>query len=167
MLTKVEVRPNSGSVCLLNTVDGSNNPIYPLRVFEITTNIDARDFKKMGAPGQWASFHYPDAMTIHAEGDIIGLGSSDATRATDYITKRLALADAVLPPVSILTARKHGVLRVRFDGMTEDADADVVVTALSMPMAANYPAKSDFMVTWKGFLPYFVGVNTQTVYQLG
>lgn len=167
MLTKVEIRPVTGSTCTLNTTDGSGNHIYPLRRFEIITNIDTHDAKKMGSSGQWPTFHYPDAMTIHAEGSILGFGSSDANRATDYITKRLALLDAVLPPVGLLTSRHHAVLRVRFDGMTEDADANVVCVQQSMPMAALFPANSEFMITWKAFEPYFTGTSTSTKYQLG
>ena len=166
-LTLVQVRPNTGSPLTLNTVDGSGNHLYPLSVFDINTNIDTHDFKKLAQPGQWPSFHYPDAMTIHAEGKILGVGASDALRASNYIAQRLALTDAVLPPVALLTARKHGVLRVRADGMTEDADADIVVTDISIPLAALYPAYSEFMITWKAFSPYFTGVSTQTLYQLG
>jgi hypothetical protein len=168
MLTKVEIRPNVGSPVELNTTDGSGNHLYPLHDFNITTNIDQHDQKKMAAAGQWKTFHYPDAMSIVAEGAILGIGASDAARATDYITKRLALIDAVLPPVTgVLTSRIHGILRVRMDGMTEDADAEVVCTAPSFPMAALFPANSEFQITWKGFLPYFVGVSTSTRYQLG
>jgi hypothetical protein len=168
MLTKVEIRPIVGSAVELNTTDGSGNNLYPLHDFNITTNIDQHDAKKMAAPGQWKTFHYPDAMTIIAEGAILGVGASDAARATDYITKRLALIDAVLPPPSgVYTSRTHGVLRVRFDGMTEDADAEVVVVQPSFPMRALYPANSEFQITWKAFVPYFVGVSSSTKYQLG
>lgn len=167
MLTKVEIRPNTGSPLEINTVDGSGNPLFPLHAFEINTNIDSKDFRKMAAPGQWPSFAYPDAMTIHAEGSIVGVGATDALRSTSYITQRLALTDAALPPVTLLTARIHGVLRVRMDGMTEDADAQIHVTSISIPMASLFPAHSDFMLTWKGFSPYFTGVSTSTVYQLG
>ncbi|MBA3357457.1 MAG: hypothetical protein H0U18_16260 [Pyrinomonadaceae bacterium] len=167
MLTKVEIRPVSGSAVEVNAVDGSGNHLYPLSAFDIVTNIDSRDAKKMAAPGQWPTFAYPDAMTIHAEGNILGVGGSDAARATSYITQRLALLDAILPPVTLLTSRKHAVLRVRFDGMTEDADADVIVIQQSIPMAALFPANSQYMITWKAFLPYFVGLTTSTQYQLG
>lgn len=166
-LTKVEVRPVTGSAVELNRVDGSGNHIYPLVQFDIETNIDVHDFKKMSAPGQWPSYHYPDAMTINAQGRILGVGASDAARASDYFSQRLALVDAVLPPLTVLTTRYHAVLRVRFDGMTEDADAQVVVIQNSIPLAALFPAYSEFMITWKAFLPYFVGVTTQTQYQLG
>jgi hypothetical protein len=167
MLTKVEIRPNTGSPLEINTVDGSGNPVFPLHTFEINTNIDSKDFRKMAAPGQWPSFAYPDAMTIHAEGNIVGVGANDAARATSYITQRIALADAALPPVTLLTARIHGVLRVRMDGMTEDADAQIHCTAISIPMASMFPANSEYMLTWKGFQPFFTGVSTSTVYQLG
>jgi hypothetical protein len=166
MLTKVEFIPVSGSTVVFNTTDGSGNHLFPLSVFEIVTNIDQHDAKKMAAAGQWPTFHYPDAMTIHAEGHILGVGASDAARATSYITQRLALLDGILPPVTLLTSRKHGVLRVRFDGMSEDADADVVTLQQAVPMAAQFPANSEFMVTWKGFLPYFLGASS-TKYQLG
>jgi hypothetical protein len=168
MLTKVEIRPNVGSPVELNTVDGSGNHLYPLHDFNIITNIDTTDKRKMAAAGQWKTFHYPDAMSIIAEGAILGVGANDTARATDYITKRLALIDAVLPPVTgVLTSRIHGVLRVRMDGMTEDADAEVVCVAPSFPMRALYPANSEFQITWKAFVPYFVGVSSSTKYQLG
>lgn len=168
MLTKVEIRPVVGSPLELNTVDGSGNHVYPLSEFTIVTNIDqGQDAKKMAAPGQWPRFHYPDALTINATGRILGIGVSDTARAQDYVTKRLNLLDAVLPPVTLLTSRHHAVLRVRMDGMTEDADTNVVVISQSIPMAALFPANSEFIITWKGFEPYFVGVSTSTKYQLG
>lgn len=168
MLTKFEIRPTSGSVVVLNTTDGSGNHLYPMRRMDIETNIDQpSSAKKMAAAGQWPTFHYPDAMTIHIEGSILGVGASDSARATDYITKRLALLDAVLPPVTLLSSRIHAVVRVRFDGMSEDADAECVVTQQSIPVAALFPANSDFLITWKAFEPYFVGVGSATKYQLG
>jgi hypothetical protein len=168
MLTKVEIRPVTGSNVEVNTVDGSGNHLYPLHDFNIVTNIDQHAAKKMAAAGEWKTFHYPDAMTITMEGTILGVGASDAARATDYITKRLALIDAVLPPPSgVYTVRHHAVLRVRMDGMSEDADAEVVCVSPSFPMRALYPANSEFMVTFKGFVPYFVGVSSSTKYQLG
>lgn len=168
MLTKVEIRPVSGSTLELNTVDINGNHLFPLSTFEIITNIDqVSEAKKMAAAGQWPKYHYPDAMVVNAQGRILGIGVSDAARAIDYITKRLALLDAALPPVTTQTARKHAVLRIRFDGMTEDADADVVCISQSIPMAALYPANSEFQITWKSFEPYFVGTGTSTKYQLG
>jgi hypothetical protein len=53
------------------------------------------------------------------------------------------------------------------DGMTEDADADVIVVAQAIPMKALYPAISEFQITWSGFTPWFVGVSSSTKYQLG
>ena len=167
MLTKVEIRPLVGSAVELNTTDGSGNHLYPLSQFEIITNMDVHDAKKMAAPGQWPTFTYMDAMTIHAEGRILGIGANDAARSTDYITKRLALMDAIMPPVTLLTSRHHAVLRVRFDGMSEDADTNVVTIQQSMPLAALFPASSDYLITWKSFEPYFTGVSSSTKYLLG
>lgn len=159
MLTKFEVRPNSGSPVELNTL------VYPLHVVEITPNIDPKTYQKLAAPGEWPSFTYEGAMTIHVEGDCIGSG---ATPGSDYTANRIALIDAIAPPVGVLTSRKHGVIRIRMEGMTEDADVDVVVTQRSIPMRALYPSISEFLITWKAYLPYFTGVTTPTnIYQLG
>jgi len=167
VLTKFEIRPVTGSPLELNAQDGSGNHLFPLSTCEIITNIDTHDAKKMAQPGHWPTFHYPDAMTIHVEGHILGIGASDAARATDYITKRLAFVDACLPALATLTSRVQAVIRVRFDGMSEDADASVVTVQQSVPMAALFPANSEFMVTWKAFDPWFVGVSSLTKYQLG
>lgn len=156
MLTKIEIRPVSGSAVELNTLT------YPLSVCDIQTNIDTHEFKRMANSGEWPSYHYPGALTAHVEGHCL------ADTSTAYVTARLALLDAVLPPLGTLTSRKHAVLRIRMDGMSEDADTDVVVTTMQIPMAALYPANSEFMITWKGFNPYFTGVTTPTnKYQLG
>lgn len=164
MLTKFEIRPVVGSALELNTVDGSGNHLYPLRICDIQTNIDTHEFKRLAQSGEWPSFHYPGALSAHVEGNILGFG---ATASNDYVTKRLALVDAALPALGVLTSRKHAVLRIRMDGMTEDADTDVVVTAIQIPMAALFPANSEFMITWKGFNPYFTGVSSSTKYQIG
>jgi len=159
MITKFEIRPNTGSPVELNDL------VYPLSVCEINTNMDVKAFKKVSLPGEWPSFAYPGALTAHVEGRIIGTG---ATPSEDHVTKRLALIDACMPPLQTLTTRKHGVLRVRLNGMTEDADTDIIVTEISIPMRALFPAISDFMISWKGFLPFFTGVTTPTnIYQLG
>lgn len=170
MLTKIEIRPVTGSPLELNTQDGSGNHLYPLKILEVVTNIDdPGSSKKMAAPGSWQLYHYPDAMTVHAEGVIYGVGASDSARAIDYITKRLAFLDAVLPPPNtIQTLRYHAILRVRYDGMSEEAETKVVCTQQSVPMASLFPANSNFMVTWKSFEPYFTGVTTPSnIYQLG
>lgn len=167
MLTKFEIRPVVGSPLELNTTDGSGNHLYPLKICDIQTNIDPTAIKKLGTDGEWPTFGYPGAMTINIQGTVYGVGASDAARATDYVTKRLALIDAALPPLGAQTSRKHAVLRIRMDGMTEDADADVQFGNSSIPMAALFPANSNFNITFKGFLPYFVGTGTSTKYQLG
>jgi len=166
MITKFEIRPVSGSALELNLMT-AGIPIYPLHTCDIFTNMDTKEFKRMAAAGEWPSFSYPGALTAHIEGNIIGAGASDALASADYVAKRLALVDAVLPPIQILTSRKHAVLRIRLDGMTEDADTDVIVTQSQIPMVALFPANSEFMVTWKGFNPYFTGVTTSTKYQIG
>lgn len=161
MITLIEWHPNVGSTLVLNDL------VYPLHMFEPESAVDTHEFKKMQAHGEWPSFHYLGAMTVVSEGKIIGNGATDALRSADYVAKRLAFMDALLPPTTTpLTARKHGFLRLQLDGMTEAANADAVVVSLRAPMAALYPAISDFFVTWKMWDPWFVGAST-TKYQIG
>lgn len=167
-LLKVEIRPLVGSPVELNDVDGSGNHLYPLHDFDIIALIDQPNpAKRMAYPGEWPKFHYPAAQTIQAAGQILGIGGTDDARAVSYFNQRLALLDAITPPVQMLTSRHHGVLRVRMDGMTEDADVNVVCTQRSVPLQALFPANSQFTITWKAFEPYFTGVTTSTLYYLG
>ena len=167
MLTKVELRPTTGSPVEINQVDGSNNPLWPLHTFDIDANIDDPSYKKMAAAGEWESFGYPDALSIYCEGNILGIGASDAARATSYVTQRLALVDALTPPLTLQSARVQLVLRVRMDGMTEDADARVRCVNKSIPLAAMQGARSTFRFTLKGFVPVFIGVSSGDPYLLG
>jgi hypothetical protein len=157
MITKFEIRPNAGSPIEINTDS------YPLSECDIFTNFDSKTFRKLAAPGEWPSFAYPGALTINVVGKILGTG---VTPTEDYWDKRLALMDATLPPIQTLTSRQHGVIRVRMDGWSEDADTPVVVMSTSLPMQALYPAISDFRISWKGFVPYFTGASS-AIYQVG
>lgn len=155
MITSLAYLPATGGSITLNDL------VYPVHQFDVETMIDNRDAKKMAQPGEWPVYAYPGSMTIHCEGRILGASSSD------YVTKRLALLDAILPPIATLTSRIHGTVRIQMDGWAETADAEVIVTQQSVPMRAMYPSISDFMITWKAFLPYFEGNSTLTKYQLG
>lgn len=168
MLQQVLWTPHVGSAVELNTVDGGGNHLYPLHTFDITALTDQPAPKKrMAYPGEWPTFHYAAAQIIHAEGQILGIGASDLARSQSYITQRLALLDALTPPVQLLTARTHGTLRVHYDGMAEAAQVECVCTQRSAPMQALFPANTEFMITWKAFEPYFTGVSTATKYYLG
>jgi len=158
VLTLFEYHPNTGSPVELNTL------IYPMHDLDIQTQMDVHEFKKRAQAGEWPSFAYPGAMTITAEGDIVGSG---ATPSADYVAKRLALVDAILPPIQVLTSRKHGFIRIQLDGWTETADADVINTDRSIPMQALYPAISPYQITWKAFLPVFIGTTSGDFYQVG
>lgn len=161
MITLIEWHPNVGSPVTLNDLT------YPLSAFEPESALDVKNFKKMQAHGEWPSFTYLGAMTVVAEGRILGVGASDALRSADYVAKRLALVDAILPATTTpLTARSHGFLRIQLDGMTEVADANAVVTSFRAPIAALFPANSEFFVNWKMWEPWFVGAST-TKYQIG
>jgi hypothetical protein len=167
MLIKVEIRPIVGSPLALNTEDGSGSPLYPLANFDIETAIDNPSYKKMAAAGEWESFGYPDAMTVSGDGQILGVGASDAARAANYVSQRLALVEALLPPMTLMTSRIHAVLRVRMDGMSEDADARVRITQQSLPLAAMQGARGAFRFTMKSFVPVFLGTSSGNPYLLG
>ena len=110
-----------------------------LAQFDIQTNIDRH-----------TNSAYPDAMTICAEGEI----KADDTRG--YVAQRLTLIRAALPAST-------AVLRIRTDDMPEDADTNVVCIMSSIPKGKLY---SEYLIVWKGFLPYFTGVTEPTnIYQ--
>lgn len=165
-LTKVEIRPVVGSPLLINTVDGSGNHLFPLHEFEPEIDLPEETREKMQQTGVWPSFAYPGAMTIIATGDVLGLGSTDALRSTDAMTKRQTLKDACLPPLDptiTYTSRKHGVLRARYDHWTEDGDVDFHCILCRIPLKALSPARMPYFINFKCFTPYYVGVSTQAI----
>jgi len=168
MLQQVLWTPHVGSPVTLNTVDGSGRHLYPLHTFDIVALTDTPSpAKRMAYPGEWPKFHYASAQQITAEGSILGIGADDAARSVSYITQRLALLDAITPPVQALTGRTHGTLRVQFDGMAEAAEVECVTASRQVPLQALFAANSEFMILWKAFEPYFTGVSTSTKYYFG
>ena len=165
-LVKVELRPVVGSAVTINTVDGSGNHLYPLHNYDPEIDLPENEYKKMQATGIWPSFAYPGAMTVIMDGEVLGIGATDALLSTDMMTKRRALQNACLPPLDVtLTSRKHGVLRIRYDDMSEDADADYHCILCKIPLAARSPGKAPYFINFKCFTPYFVGVGTSTKYE--
>jgi len=161
MIETLEWHPVSGSSITLNDLN------YPLSSFEPEVDREDKQYKKWVAHGEWPSFSYAGAMRIPAEGRILATGADDTARATDYVTKRLALCDAFLPSATTpLTSRPHGYLRIKLYGMAEAADADGHIISFRAPMQALYPSNSEFFVTFKLFTPYFTGAST-TVYPIG
>jgi hypothetical protein len=164
-LVSVQIRPVSGSNLDINTTDGSGNHLFPLHEFEPEIDLPDVEFKRMQATGVWPVFAYPGAMTIIATGEVLGIGGSDSARSSDAMTKRASLMDACLPPVdSVLTARKHGTLRVQYDHWAETADADFQCILCKIPIKAQSPARMQYFINFKCFTPYFVGTGTQTKY---
>lgn len=159
MITKIELRPVTGSALEINTA------VYPVHGWEPEIDLPTNEIKKMQRTGLWPTFAYPGAMKIPLEGAILGNGATDALRASDVMAKRRALNDACLPPLDQpLTTRKHGVLRVRYEDMTEDADADFHCIMFRAPLKGPQGANIPFFINFLCFTPYFVGVGTQAIY---
>lgn len=161
MIEFLELRPNTGSPLELNTLS------YPCQVFDPNGDFEDKKFKKMQQPGEHPTFVYPPALYIAIEGDIVGTG---ATPTADFNTKRFALINASGPPITatgVLTARKHGVLRIRLDGMTENADADFLCVSRSVPLSTEFWSVNEFRLSLKISQGYFVGVTSAATYLLG
>jgi len=166
-LTTVQIRPVTGSNLSINTVDGSGNHLYPLHNFEPEQDLSDATLKKLQDVGEWPTFAYPGAMTIIADGEILGLGANDAAQSVDAMTKREVLIDACLPvltvPGTTYTSRKHGTLRVRYDHWTQDGDVDFHCVLCRIPLKALSPGRFQYFINFKCFLPFYIGVTNGAV----
>lgn len=136
-----------------------NDDIAPFTNMEISvTQRTDRTRKKMQQHGIWPTFTYRGEMEIHVEGDLL------ANDASDYVTKRFALAAALFGAASLAapTVRKNGSLAITLSGMGEDIGCDVSIDAFSGPIEGGYPAYSKYLVTFFNPNPYFVGLTSGT-----
>src|SRR5262245_18674956 len=156
----IQYRPNTGSPLTLNGLD------YPCNGLNPVTAYASNRVKKMQNPGNWPAYNYPEGMEIELKGKIIGTGASDALAAASYTSRRLAFMTAFHVPLTVLTARKHGVLRIQATGMSEFADADVQIVSLEAPEEVDFPTVCDFQVQFFAFYPAFIG-SSSTEYRLG
>jgi hypothetical protein len=150
VITTLTFTPVTGSVITLNT----DPPGYPVEEYDCTVQ-DRVDMARtrMQAQGVWPTYPYEGGMEIRMAGHIIG------TDSNDYTARRHALVAAWRRDTGP-TARRHGTLLVRYDGESEDWNADVVVTAFAAPRGGLSPAISPWSAVFFSWLPYFIGASS-------
>lgn len=161
--SKIELRPVTGPTLLIN----DNN--YP--VFSLETDPQYSDpemVEKAMLSGEWPTYSLSRGMPITMEGAIFGYGANDAAMAADTATKRQTFLTALhrvndtTPP----TSRPHGVLRLRAEGWSEDADASYHIVSVRAPIIAGQPNIVEWFVGFKMFNIWFTGISTSTKYFL-
>lgn len=137
-----------------------NDTTSPMNDFEPTLNTrtDTTRDKPM-TPGKWRTRSQLGNYTIHAEGTLF------ADTSADYITARKALVLALFgTPDRFVTEDYMGTLAVTPEGETEAWEIDCVVTMFSAPIKGNYPALTDYLVTFESFDPWFIGATSGNKY---
>ncbi len=141
--------PNIGSSLVLNSI---SFPISGDLDFEV--EFSDPSVEKFQVGGEHATFGYPRALRVIATGDILG------TSAANFWANRLAFLTALTPPQTELTARRHGVLTLFDSDMSEAGYAYCRVINRSAKLEPSSPERCSYMVTFKAFVPYFVGVSS-------
>jgi hypothetical protein len=154
----IELNPYGRSALELNTLD------YPIsQSFEPEIEIEEHKYKRAIVMGEWPAYHPEGALYITIQGDVVGnLGAN-------YTTRRDALTLALTPFYDvddIPVYRNHGFLRLQLTGWASIARQDYVVTSKSIPMTTQYVSVSEFHVTLKFPIPYFVQEGGSTRYYL-
>lgn len=153
--------------CDFNNVDGSHSYSFndvqsPLNLFDPTVAVRIDTSRnKLQLPGVNPTKPYRGGMELHMEGLLFAESSSA------YFTERqsimLALyGDPNTPPDP--TERIDGTLVIRLDGATEDWEADCAVTAFTAPLKGNYPALTEYGVTFFSWKSWFIGSSSGDFY---
>lgn len=136
-----------------------NTLAYPISSsFEPEIEIEEHKYKKAIVMGEWPAYHPEGAMYVTVQGDVVGdLGA-------DYTTKRNALVYALTPTYDTddkLLYRNHGFMKLQLTGWAAIAQQDYVVTSKSIPMSTDYASVSEYHITFKFPLPYFLNGSTR------
>lgn len=158
MLTKCDfINVDGVSTYSLNDVKS------PLNTFDVQvanrTETGRNKMEQHGVNSTIASVR--GGMEIHVEGSLF------AETSSAYATERKALVKALFgdpnTPVT-LTDRTNGTLTIRVDGETEDWEAYCAVTVFQAPMKGNFPALTDYLVTFFSWEPWFTGSSSGDKY---
>lgn len=107
---------------------------------------------RMQAHGENPRFPFFGALTIHQEGLFRG------RRHAAVLSERQAFLDALLGDLTVAPAdSKLGTLTVKYIGWTESATGDVTADDHDEPLSKDNVNVLPYMITWRSFLPYFVG----------
>lgn len=137
----------------LNTLD------YPISSsFEPEIEIEEHKYKKALVMGEWPAYHPEGAMYVTVQGDVVG------TVGAPYTALRDALTKALTPPYDaddLPTFRNHGRMDLQLTGWAAVASQEYVVTSKSIPMTTEYVSVTEYHITFKFPLPYFVNGSTR------
>lgn len=141
MLTLLEWHQQGGTPIELNTL------IYPVHHFFVEPIMSSNTpKKKRQRPGSWPTFNFPTGMSIDVEGAILG------TDTANYIANREVWMDRIYVPDDVQTIRRHGFLRVQYDGWGSYGDVDCHVTQASAPLSTDYGwSVSEFRINFFAF----------------
>lgn len=150
-----ELPPGSGARPSLEL----NDLIYPItRSFEPEIEIEEHKYKRALVMGEWPAYHPEGALYITVDGDVVGnLGAN-------YTTRRDALVRALTPPYDIddlPTTRNHGMMELQLTGWSAIAQQEYVVTSKAIPMTTDFVSVSEYHITFKFPIPYFLNGSTR------
>lgn len=154
-------------LCRFDNVNGSsfvfndNANIAPLR--EFTTEVDDRftERQKSQQHGIYPANTLWGKRLFHLTGDL------NAPDSATYITRRLAMVNAILPRPQTGT-KKAGDLSLLFTGMTETLTSECTLDGYpELPMQALSPGRTSFLINFKSFDPRLYGTWQTTLLQYG
>lgn len=149
-------KPNIGSSLVLNSVD------YPIdESFQVEVEFSDPAVKKMQQGGEWPSFGYPGAARVVCEGHILGISK------LNFWQNRQKFLDALTPPNRVLESRRHGILTIADTDMTEPMFNYCRIINRIANLDNLSPERCPYLVTFKAFTPYFLGVASGREYILG
>lgn len=154
-------KPNVGPSIVLNhtdnkyPIDGEGTPLQ----FEL--EFSDPSIKKSQQSGEHPSFGYAGSTRVIAEGHIIG------TSPSNFWLNRQLWLNALTPPDGELTSRRHGTLTIDDDDMAEPMYAYCRIINRVANLENLSPERCPFMVTWKSFETYFLGVSSGKKYVVG
>lgn len=133
--------------------------VAPMTQLDFTIDERTIDRPRMQLHGSNPTFSYDGAMTI----DITGMLMKD--NPDDYVAERRTFVTALrYLPDTQPTVRKRGVLELQWSGDAESMKADVTIQKISLPIAALSPSRTDYMITFSSFKPWFVGSSSGDLY---
>ncbi len=148
MIDSATFTPVTGAAITLNDDN------IPFKRFDVRTDIRGQVLDKQREHGAYDTYTYMGVTHIEAEGDLFGLDS------TAYNIRRQALVTALMPP-AVPIRGPLGTLAVQFTGKNEVWFIEVTLeTSPELPLEANSPSRSTYLIQWHSFTPYWTGLSS-------
>jgi hypothetical protein len=157
MIEKCQFIDLNGESWLFNTADC---PLHDWNV-DYDVHSEGDEDQRMQEHGIWPTRTHVGKALIHLEGELL----RDST--ADYVQAARNMKRIIMPKDERQIERKLGDLILRFTGDSEDIKSKNGVTldgSPQLPKTANFPTVGDYMVTFKAFSPFFVGVASGKSY---